>query len=272
MNLGAMLQMNHMQGISRRAGLVRRAHLPQIATRVESGSGGSAIRCLERLYDKIYIDEVQDLCGYDLEVLSLLMESSIPLDMVGDVRQAVLATNERESKNKKYMYMKIWDWFRLREAEGKLSISQCAETWRCRPEVANFADSLFEPSWGFDPTTSHNRTVTDHDGLFLIRSDDIDAYVDYYEPLFLRYGANSGPAGSYDLMNFRLSKGLSRKHVLIWPTGKINDPIAKDKALESPAALLYVAVTRAEQSVAFVIDKPGNSDIPYWVKSVPPVV
>jgi hypothetical protein len=71
-------------------------------------------------------------------------------------------------------------------------------------------------------------------------------------------------------MNFRPSKGLSRKHVLIWPTGKINGLITRRKDLASPdAALLYVAVTRAEQSVAFVVDKPGKSDIPYWVKSDP---
>lgn len=254
------------------SGMVRRVHLPQLATFVESKSGGAAVRCLERLYDKIYIDEVQDLCGYDLEILSLLMESSVPVDMVGDVRQAVLATNERERKNKQYMYMRIWDWFRLQERKNVLTIAQSCESWRCRQEIAQFADSLFDSSWGFDATTSHNQTVTDHDGIFLIRSEDIDAYVDYYDPLFLRYGANSGPTGSYGLMNFRLSKGLSRKHVLVWPTAKINGLITKEKALAPPdAALLYVAVTRAEQSVAFVVDKPGKSNIPYWVKSTPAI-
>src|SRR5690606_10286008 len=93
-------------------GQVRKVHLPQLAVRVESASGGAGIRRLERLYDRILIDEVQDLCGYDLEVLTLLMRSAIPIEMVGDIRQAILATNERERKHKKFMYMNIWHWFK----------------------------------------------------------------------------------------------------------------------------------------------------------------
>lgn len=125
-------------------GQVRRVHLAQIAARVEAASGQCATRRLARLYDRIHIDEVQDLSEYDLEVLTLLMDSVIPIDMVGDVRQAVIATNERGSKNKAYMYMGIWIWFLQAERSGRLTITQRAETWRCRPEIAAFADSLFE--------------------------------------------------------------------------------------------------------------------------------
>jgi DNA helicase-2/ATP-dependent DNA helicase PcrA len=86
----------------------RKVHLPQLAARVEDLSVGAAVRRLERIYDRIFIDEVQDLCGYDLEILILLMASRLPVEMVGDIRQAILATNEREAKNKKFMFMRIW--------------------------------------------------------------------------------------------------------------------------------------------------------------------
>lgn len=122
---------------------VRKVHLAQLAHRVNNAANDAPIRRLERIYDVIYIDEVQDLCGWDLEVLGLLMASRVQLEMVGDVRQAILVTNSRERKNKKYMFMKIWDWFKAQEKAGRMTIDQKCETHRCRPEIADLADSLF---------------------------------------------------------------------------------------------------------------------------------
>jgi DNA helicase-2/ATP-dependent DNA helicase PcrA len=157
---------------------VRKVHLPQLAVRLEQASGGAGIRRLERIYDQLFIDEVQDLCGYDLEVLKMLMSSAIPMELVGDVRQAILATNEREAKNKKFMFMGIWDWFQAEAEAGRLSITQRAETWRCRPEIAALADSIFDAEWGFDVTISRNERTTPHDGIFLVRESDVDAYAE----------------------------------------------------------------------------------------------
>lgn len=56
------------------------------------------IRRLECLYDEILIDEVQDLSGYDWEIVLELLKSRIDVRMVGDVRQAVLSTNPRGRK------------------------------------------------------------------------------------------------------------------------------------------------------------------------------
>lgn len=247
---------------------VRRVHLPQIAILVHNASNGSSIERLCRLYDRIYIDEVQDLCGYDLELLDLLMDAPIPLEMVGDVRQAVIATNERESKNKKYMYMGVWDWFRSQEKSGRLSITQRAETWRCHQDIASLADSLFDASYEFDKTISLNETVTHHDGVFLVKEEDVPEYLAAYSPLFLRHSANCAREKPYEFMNFTLSKGLSCEHVLIWPTGQVRKFLAKGEALtESAASTLYVAITRAEQSVAFVMEEAGQSPFPFWTNN-----
>ena len=244
---------------------VCKVHLPQLALLVEQSCSGLGIKRLSRLYDRIFIDEVQDLSGYDLEILRLLMESEIPLDMVGDVRQAVLSTNERERKNRQFMFMKIWNWFLAEERRGRLVITQRNETWRCRPEIAQFADSLFESSWGFEPTKSRNDRTTDHDGLFLVHSSDVPAYVTKFKPLFLRHSKNSGRTLNYNFMNFKISKGLTRERVLVYPTKDISHYIRSGAPLsEQQAAELYVAVTRAEQSVAFVLDDGGNSPLPVW--------
>ncbi|MCT2581734.1 UvrD-helicase domain-containing protein [Actinophytocola gossypii] len=244
---------------------VRRVHLAQLATRISDASQNAAVACLSRIYDTIYIDEAQDLCGYDLEILLRLMKAPIALHMVGDVRQAVLLTNEREKKHKRYQYMKIWDWFREQQKKGQLHIEQRAETWRCRQEIASFADSLFDASWAFTPTTSINTACTDHDGLFLVHETDVPAYLEQFDPLLLRQSANSAKNKPYDFMNFRVSKGLSRLRVMIWPTSNICKFLQSSTRLEDRAAAeFYVAVTRAEQSVAIVLNTPGESPIPYW--------
>ena len=246
-------------------GSVLRAHLPQLAHQVEVASNYRGMNRISSLYDRIYIDEVQDLCGYDLEILKLLMELDTELIMVGDVRQAILATNPRERKNKPYMYMEIWKWFKQQERLGKIVISQSNQTFRCRPEIARLADSMFSDEWGFEETESLNSATTSHDGIFLVKTQDIQAYVDEFNPLFLRYSANSARSLQYDFMNIGLSKGLTRQRVLIMPTLDYTKFLKTGKELtSSQASYLYVAVTRAEQSVAFVMDVDGGSGIPFW--------
>lgn len=248
-------------------GSVLKVHLPQLAHRVNDASGGQAIERLSRLYDKIYIDEVQDLNGYDLDILDLLINSDIKLQMVGDIRQAIIVTNVQEPRNGPFKYMQIWGWFKNREDSGLLTIEQNNKTWRCRQEIADFADSLFDTSWGFMPTESLNDEETEHDGLFIVKPDDVPAYLELYSPLFLRQTANSGRGLPYDFTNIGLSKGLTRERILILPTQPFKDFIAQGSALtDSQASMLYVGATRAEQSVAFVMNDTelGQSNIEVW--------
>jgi hypothetical protein len=244
----------------------RRVHLPQLAYEVEQASESAGIRRLQRIYDRIFIDEVQDLCGYDLEILSLLMRSRLPIEMVGDVRQAILATNKREPKNKHFMYMKIWNWFRAEEKAGRLRISQRRETWRCGPAIARLGDSLFGDEWGFEATVSLNDRITGHDGVFLVQNRDVDAYVSSYSPLALRHSVSSGKELDHlSFRNFGDVKGLGRERVLIFPTIPISEFIKTgSKLTDQQAAHFYVAITRAEQSVAIVVDSDVRGSFPYW--------
>jgi DNA helicase II / ATP-dependent DNA helicase PcrA len=247
-------------------GEVRRVHLPELAVRINQAGDGICLRRLERVYDRILIDEVQDLCGYDLEILDLLMESEVRLEMVGDIRQAILATNEREAKHKPFMYMRIWNWFQAQGKAGRLVIEQRRETWRCAPGIAAFADSLFGREWGFEPTVSLNQARTDHDGIFLIAPDQVDQYNELHHPLLLRHSKASGKRYDHlDCLNFGKAKGLERPRVLIYPTGDIGKFITKGQKLsDQQAANLYVAVTRARHSVGFIIKPPDDTVISVW--------
>lgn len=242
-----------------------KVHLPQLAVLVEAASNGTLLSRLSRLYDVIYIDEVQDLGGYDLEVLRLLMRAPLRLCMVGDIRQAILLTNPREPKNKKYKYAGVHEWFKEQESSGRLEIEHQSITWRCHPKVVQFTDTIFGERWGFEPAISRNQTTTDHDGVFLVRREHAQAYVDEFDPLCLRQIRAVAKSLDLPFINIGLSEGMGRKRVLIAPTGKVEKFLTRGHELEgSVAAHFYVAATRAEQSVAIILDNPGDCVLPIW--------
>lgn len=239
--------------------------LGRLSNELISDSKGALLRRLECIYDEIMIDEVQDLSSHDWEIIDALLKSRIDVRMVGDVRQSVLATNPRSAKNKKYAYMEVIGWFRDRQSQGLLEITERTTTWRCHSDIATFSDTIFDTAWLFPKTNSENKIRTGHDGVFLLRKNDVAAYVKQYNPHCLRHDVRSGKEFKLNFMNFKVSKGSTHERVLIVPTSGIIKFLQAGVNLEAgPAASFYVAVTRAKQSVVIVIDTPGKSVIPYW--------
>jgi DNA helicase II / ATP-dependent DNA helicase PcrA len=239
--------------------------LGRLASELVAASGGVLLRRLAALYDEILIDEVQDLSAHDWEIVDCLLDCSIEIRMVGDIRQSVLATNPRSSKNKQYAYAEAIKWFRQREKMGKLTIAESVVTWRCHPKIAAFSDTIFDAAWAFPPTRSQNEVVTDHDGVFLLQTKDVEVYVDKFSPQCLRSMAGSGKTLNLSFINFKVSKGATYERILIVPTAGIEKFVRKGLKLDpGPAASFYVAVTRAAQSVAIVVDGGGESTLPYW--------
>lgn len=246
-------------------GAVYSCELGRLAKELVNDSRGALVRRLACCYDNIFIDEVQDLSAHDWDIIDILLDTNISLYMVGDLRQAVLATNPRSAKHKQYRYSKAIAWFREREASRKLTIEENCVTWRCRPEIAEFSDSIFDSGWSFSATRSRNFTHTDHDGAFLVRSEHLYEYVARYQPACLRDSANSGKKYSLTYTTFGVAKGMAFPRVLIAPTAGIEAFLRSGVHLERRAAAkFYVAVTRASQSVAIVLDRPGACRLPYW--------
>ncbi|MGO4311467.1 hypothetical protein AB4Z35_16620 [Pseudomonas sp. KB_15] len=150
-----------------------------------------------------------------------------------------------------------------RQKKGILDLQFRTTTWRCSPDIAAFSDTIFDPAWGFPPTESLNEVVTEHDGMFLVAKKHVAEYVARYNPQCLRVSANSGKEFDLDYTNFKVAKGTTYERTLIIATAPITIFLQKGVALDpGPAAAFYVAVTRAKQSVAIVLDKPGQSAIP----------
>ena len=220
-------------------------------------SNGRVIRRIAHLYQHIYIDEVQDLAGYDLELLEILLNSDIRVTLVGDPRQATYKTNH-SPKNSKYGGAEIVDRFEEWETKGLCSISYRTWSYRCIQPICAIADSIYPSA---PKTISKNENYSVHNGLFFVSTTDIHAYVREYDPVILRLDKRTNTFG-YHALNFGASKGLTFPHVLIVPPGPLKKMLrAGDTShlTRTTAAKIYVAITRAEYSVAFLYD--GSSTI-----------
>ena len=220
---------------------------------VDSASDGQVVSRIEKVYDHIFVDEVQDLAGYDLEILDRLFASSVGMVGIGDPRQATFTTN-RGSKNSQYSgghgFIR-W----VKEREGKtIAVETRRECHRCQQSICDFADGLYPT---LPATVSTNLTTTGHDGVFAITSEQVAAYCRRFLPMALRYNRKTTTAG-LSALNFGQSKGRTFARTLIFPTKKMLSYLSSlDLAQAGDIAKFYVAVTRAQHSVAFVV--PDNA-------------
>lgn len=214
---------------------------------LDAATGGAVIRRLERAFQHILIDELQDLVGYDLDLLERLLASNVRVTAVGDPRQHTLATN-RASKNKKYQGAGLMTW--LHERAEVCSIEARTESYRCNQQICDFADQIYPE---MPATQSKVVERTGHDGVFNVRSAQVTEYYDKYRPTALRHDKGTDTL-QLPAINIGVSKGRTFDRVLIFPTKPMlrylrdKDP----KRLAAPERL-YVAVTRARYSVAFVV-------------------
>ncbi len=230
--------------------------LSELALMCNESSEGKVLARLEDYVDHIFIDEVQDLAGYDLDILKLFLGAEFYLTMVGDYRQATLATNQ-SPKHKKYRYAGIIKLFQDWDEKGLCTLDYATTSYRCISSLCAFSDLVFPEA---PKTVSANEKETDHDGIFLVRKKEVPAYIDSYQPQVLRH-SKSNKCQGYLAMNFGISKGLTFKRCLIFPTAKIEKYLETgDPSKLSDKELFYVSVTRAQQSVAFVHD--GETAIP----------
>ncbi len=239
--------------------------LSKLAVDVASAAEGTVVSRLQRMYDEIYIDEVQDLTGYDLDVLELLLQSTSTIRLVGDIRQSVFDTNPRDPKYPQFRGIKMLDWFKQQEEAGRLEIRHSSETWRSVQEVASFSDLIFDAALAFPATASRQTATSDHDGVFAIAPEHLAEYTAQFNPACLRQAVTTAIPDGLDAVNFGISKGLTLHRVLIFPTGPMKQFLIKGTPLAPKTACgLYVGVTRAVHSVTFVLNHPEKTSLTVW--------
>jgi DNA helicase-2/ATP-dependent DNA helicase PcrA len=212
---------------------------------------------LEDIFDHVYIDEVQDLAGWDLDLMEILMKSRIGVTLVGDHRQATFSTNSSH-KNKAYGGAKIIKKFEEWRKAKLCDVEFQSISHRCVQAICDFVDRLHP---GMPKTTSLNNVSTGHDGMFAVREREVEAYMKAFDPQTLRYDRKMKDVPGTPI-NYGASKGLTFERTLIFPNGPLSRfLLTGDPKDAGSIAKIYVAMTRARQSTAIVVKNDSNSPL-----------
>ena len=222
----------------------------------EKESSKAVTARLGQIYTDVFIDEFQDLAGWDLEVIRMLLHSGIRVTLVGDPRQHIYSTNPSQ-KNKQYLGVKVVKLVEEWEKDRLCSSEHMNTTHRCNGPICEFSNTLWP---GMGTMTPLRNNATDHDGVFLVAKTLAKEYIERFKPQVLRHDRRAATYGC-EALNFGLAKGLQFKRVLIVPTEPIKKYLQNGtlRHVERSRDKLHVAVTRASYSVAFVFD--GESPV-----------
>jgi DNA helicase-2/ATP-dependent DNA helicase PcrA len=240
--------------------------LPKFVVRSNDASKGELFNRVSRIYKNIFVDEIQDLAGYDLEILKLLFTTESNVILVGDPRQVTYLTHH-ESKYGQYKDGRIKEFIVDKcKKPIKYTIDETTlnSSHRNNKEICDFSSMLYN-SIGFNPIEPckceecRNHEIQ-FEGIYLVRPDDVENYLINFNPIQLRWDIRKEVHPNYRVYNFGESKGKTFERVLIYPTGDMEKWVY-DNSVEltnATRAKFYVAITRAKYSVAIVSNFANN--------------
>ncbi len=231
--------------------------LSKFVIRCNQKNNNEVINRISKIFSRIYLDEIQDLAGYDLEIIKLLLQSQSHILMVGDPRQVIYSTHH-EKKYNNYLNGKIKE-FVIKECKYKnipcdIDEDSLNVSYRCNQKICDYANRLYP--W-YNACNSKQNKKTKHDGIFLVNKMDIMKYLNLYNPTQLRLNINTRYINKkFEVYNFGEAKGLTFDRVLIYPTKNMSEWILNNniKLKEKTRSQFYVAITRAKYSVGIVFD------------------
>jgi len=246
------------------ATLVHTYYVSKLAERINKASDHSPVTRLSRIYGAIFFDEVQDLVGWDYEVISALSKSDLSaVYAVGDFRQTIYQTtfgtkgprSDTEKQNK----------------FSQMSFKSIPMTGshRCCQAICDIANLIY-PSNLYEDTVSildeEKYPLPDHAGVFTVSRKDISKYVESYKPTVLRLDKNKEMelCERLEAFNFGKAKGKEFSDVLIVPTDAQKSFFLGDRKkldggkTNKSISQFYVALTRARYSVAILMDEESS--------------
>ncbi|MDP2451004.1 MAG: UvrD-helicase domain-containing protein [Polaromonas sp.] len=235
--------------------------LSKLVIRCNQVSDGDVVDRISRVFRHIFVDEVQDLAGYDLDILGALFRSAARVLLVGDPRQVTYLTHH-EAKHEKYANGGLVRFLREKLPkkipfdldEDTLSRSHRNSEMICSLSSKLYPDMKPSAACTCESCRSH---VLEGAGIFIVRRADYVRYLETYQPMQLRDKVTSaGVDQRFPVMNFGASKGLGFDRVIILPTEPMLKWIRDVNAELKPTtrAKFYVALTRSRHSVAIVAD------------------
>lgn len=230
------------------------------------------------IFEAIYFDEAQDFVGYDYDVISTIIKSSVDCMIMADPRQHTYSSNNG-ARYKKYAGKPDLFFDDKLNAFKKHLISIDYSTLnvshRCSRIICDFASKLYNDYPATEPCLcpdckKREEEVSCEKGIFLLLEKDLENFIKRNDPLELHWKNSSDVTNSLckRVMNMGESKGDEDNVVLIYPTNTFIDWISLHKPLHMKSkAIFYVAITRARYCVAIVLKerlKKNYFNLPYW--------
>jgi hypothetical protein len=235
--------------------------LPKLVIRCNDIGGGAVIDRISRVFPNVFVDEVQDLAGYDLDILAALARSSARLLMVGDPRQVTYLTHH-ERRHEKYADGGIVAFLQHklpRKVVVEIDGTSLNRSHRNSAAICAVSSRLFPalPASQACECVGCRRGPPTGAGVLILKTADYAHYLASVRPMQLRDKITSrGVDKRSPVMNFGESKGRGFDHVVILPTAPMQkwlvDSTAELKA--QSRAKFYVALTRGRHSVAIAMD------------------
>lgn len=208
------------------------------------------INRLSKLYKHIFIDEAQDLCGRDYDIVEKLIGSKFEITIVGDSLQNTYDTHHTRTNS---AYSDIFNFLESRKIfciNRKLELS-----YRCSQEVCNYINKI----WGCEILKSKGT----HSGgrVTLVYRDNLNKFIANNNNLTaLRMNKkHSVNTNINPIFNIGKSKGLEFENIIIYGT---KDMISATKnkdvnqiSKQQTKHLFYVALTRSKNNVGIFVDE-----------------
>lgn len=208
-------------------------------------------RRLEKYYDELIIDEIQDIGGRDFDFLQSIMESNLSMLFVGDFYQHAFDTSRDGNKNSTLFSNKTKYEARFTAKGFVCDNTTLTNSWRCSKNVCQFvSDNL-----GINICS--NRSDEDNTSIEVVNDPVIiDKLISDNRVIKLHY--QNGSKHGYMHKNWGETKGedkytdvcvlLNKNTSKMMAAGKLSElpPLTRNK--------LYVAITRASGNV-YIFDE-----------------
>lgn len=233
--------------------------LAELALYINEITNGDVIDRLSRLYTMICIDEIQDMSGYDLDLIANMLCDISDMRFAGDQRQATFHT-ANVNMNKSYRKSGFGQYIKDKHLNCTVDIETLRFCHRCPQDIVDLADTLYPE---FPSTISTRDTLEDSikSPIRLVRESDASNYSNRYSAVSLVYDRRTKTPPGIQANNMGAVKGLSFDNVLLFPTANMRNWLFDHSARLSEAtrAKLYVAITRARSSLAIVVSDDFQS-------------
>lgn len=254
----------HIQYYINSAKDIRKDNVGHLAYLCIKHSEGKAINRLKSIYSNIFVDELQDYAGWDLDIFTALFDANINIKCVGDYKQATFRTNN-SMKHKQFRDENIRKFFTLQSEENNCTISYENTTRRFNQEICNYVNTIHNDNESaIVPYKADMHSEIENIGVYILDKKYIEKYCCYYSPTILRYNRTSIIPFNHNckIFNYGNSKGATFERVVIVPVGTVMPFITKNKKIASnqTRSKFFVACTRAKYSIVFSMENPKETE------------